>query len=363
MAAILTASTGFSFARADEATSNRLVDEVIAGIEANMSLIQAGTASYLIKAYPRSDPVNGHPWQFRLKAFFDYPDLRFDYVKSREIDGHSQVETNKREIISRGLLIEYDLPLGWGGDPARAPADAHTVIISPISRNPSAAAPWPHPRMQWKWYWLNPPSLAMRLRGLRSRSATPIDARREADGMIKVEFHDDNIAQREEFWLSPMQGYCVLRALVWSDRCAEPTGTQEATATEAGNGSFVLRHRLERNFIPQAGKLVQIRRNEVLLEKIDLSRAPEKSTFEMSGLEPRVGARVLDEVKGHEYRYGVTSVKENAIVPGAAGGPMGLRKWLGAFNTLVGAAVLYWLGARLGCWLRGRHVAFRRGKR
>ena len=336
---------------ADDETGG-LLDECVAGINANLTLIEHGEATYRLTG--GSHGGNSQPWS--LKVVFDYPRLRFEWRRDEVVDGQS-VTVIDHSILDSEQRIHYQPPLGG----LRLP-NANIVMITPNLKDSYVLM---DPRQQQHQTWVDPPSFAWQIAYMRKRAPDRLTAWRDEEGLIEISFQPSIEETRGIYWLSADQGYALVRAKQWSQTWGgkEPSNTYEAKFRQTSNGAFVVSYRHERDCVLEKGVLTPWRDEELWLESIDLEARPAETTFTVDGLDLPIGAPIHDQLNGREYRFGIDAVEERDIKVGQASGPMRLRSWLNIFNAAAGGALLMWLGNRIGRWSDRRQWFSRKGAR
>lgn len=353
-------------AAADE-SADALLDEIVAGCEANLALIQRGTAryaarrtDYLYSARP-SASGDGHgrpelsgpattrgPFESELTVTFDYPRLRFDWRGNGFVAEDLSAVTEECYISDGERVITYYMPqffelqkLGEGaGAAGRRPhrgdssPNAHNVVVENIS---AMGRRLMDPRQQ-----LPSGAIADEIRDVRADARGSVAAVDEGGGMIRVHIERPGyIANR---WVSRKDGYCVVRSKSWVAQFGEsrPVEEYEATARDAGNGAFVLDHRTLKDGIILAGDdtVGPYYEEELRLVTIDLATPPDEKLFTLDGFDLPAGTKIQDRIEGRTYEYGVAAVKEPDIKVPPARGPMKARHWLTALYVLAGIALV-----------------------
>jgi hypothetical protein len=335
-------------------TTGALLDECIAGIEANLALIEHGTATYRINDVVKRRG-NLIPQEQMLKVIFDDRRHRFEWHKKERSEGSEEIVV-EHVIIDPERVIEYWPPIG-----GVLPANGHFVAITRNSNNRRALM---EPSQQRLNCWGVPPTFVWEIGWMKKTAPDHLTARRDAQGMIEISFQPPSVeVTRGVYWLSPEQGYGLVRANEWITGWDgdEPSSTYAAEFQNANNGAWVVAHRQERDRVPRDGALVHFHKHELWLDEIDLITRPADATFTIDGIGLPAGARIRDMLNGREYRYGIPAVDGQNIDVTQATGPMALRSWLGAFNTALGGVLLIWLGNRAARFY-DRRLTLRRAK-
>lgn len=326
-------------ARAD--STEPLLEEVIAGAQSNLQLIQYGMAVYKIRVTQFASPSRPAPSLGRrgkalaqrigasratktsesdLTVIFDYPRIQYTRRGTGRIAGANELVVEERVIQDAERTISYMLPRG------ESDARFHNVIIEPPSND---ERPIIEPRQQLPRF-----SIAENIRGVRATGGAKIDAVQGDDGLIRITIAAPNFTINR--WVAPKSGYCVVRSESEAER-------YEASARQVGNGAFILESRLVKSFQRLNGVLTPRREEEATLVDIDLDKRPDGGTFTLAALSLPIGARVQDRIHGREYRYGVNAVNEADVNPPKAVGPMHARRW----------AWIVWVGGGLGLFAAG----------
>lgn len=329
--------------------TDALLDECIAGIDANVALIEHGTARYRLAS---SRGTASAPDETTLTVVFENRRYWFQRRWEQVIDGEPRAVA-RHTIIDGDECIEYYPAL----DGHRLP-NANIVIIVPSPRGRSA---FMEPRQQRNVPWGDPPPFAWEIGYMRRTAREHLTARVDADGLIEISLRAPADKKRGTYWLAPQQGYALLSAREWDPGWAgaEPSIAYDAEFRQANNGAFVVSHRRERACRVDNGALVPWFEGEIWLEEIDLVTRPPDESFTLEALDPPIGAPIHDRLHGRELRYGIDAIDEDGISVGAATGPLGLMRWLRLFNFAVGAAFLLWFGNRLARWYDRRFARVR----
>lgn len=314
---------------AGEETSSSLIDEVIAGNQANMALIQRGTATYRTtwrtypsqrkprgiarsgKDEPDKAPVEGNavrgPFVSETTVYFDYPRLRFDW---RGNGAWKDNPTEMREecfIYDGRRLIEYNMPQ-WGDKmdvdrPRRTRGphhgtsnpNAHNVLIWPPEKKP--ARQYVDPRGEFDM------SLERSIRRWVEELEGSVTAAREKDGLIRLDFvlRVTHVAR----WVAPMQGYCVVKRKSWVTLQGKPqlVDDMQVKLRECDNGAYVLSQRDTKSSRVIGNKILPRLEETVTLVRIDLDAPPDDNVFTLDGLDIPVGTKIQDRAKGRESQY------------------------------------------------------------
>ncbi|HUY31180.1 MAG TPA: hypothetical protein VMV69_00260 [Pirellulales bacterium] len=325
-----------------DVASQALVDEVIAGTEANLALIEHGTATYSVRrtnVVPAGLDVPGdvkiahgtYTKEGEVRVSFDYPRMHFEWRGTGRVPGEVATE---RAIYDGEYNMRFLVPSAGAG--------TGTVFI--MAGSHSTTGNYLHPRKQFRGFWIRPPSFADQLRGMAAADAS-LTAARQPDGLVRFANQPTAGKIRGIYWISPNEGYSLVRAQewpVWSP--VKPPQLYEATARPAGNGAFVLAHRLARFYsLSKSGELEPSREEESTLREIDLRVRPDPKLFTIDGLGLRVGARIDDQVHGRLYHYGIDAGGESGILLPRSGGPMTLRYWFIGLNGLAGMLAIGWM--------------------
>ena len=335
---------------AEDAATRALLNEVLAGYDANLALIQHGTASYTTKMTMYVPPPvaddepsqgeNGKPpapdagpretLTSEVTVHFDYPRLRFDWRGDRRVAGAGLIVEERRKIVDGEQFIFYDPPRGAVKNP-----HAHNVMIVPTSSEIWSAMSAMHPREQFPNF-----SIADHIRALRNNPDASLNAAREADGLIRFDAAGPKF--RASYWVSPSEGYSIVRSKMWAPTVSEsqPVQILEATVRGTNGGAYVLDRRAIKNFTIVDGKIKPSHDEEVTLVKIDLLGQPDEKLFTLDGLDLPVGATVQDRIQGRRYEYAVAAVREPEIKVPAPSGPMKTRHWPTALYIAAGVGLL-----------------------
>lgn len=314
---------------AEDETSEALLDEIVAGSEANLALIQTGTARYATTwtSYSYSRDVHGDertrtaqrqgPFRSTLTVYFDYPRLRFEWRGNGAVTGREADFIDEISISDGERLIQYAAPnFRTDAAPEHAPdspalrrhrgatnPNAHNVLIEKRSQR----RPMMDPRQQMPLS-----SVAREVAGWRDNPEASLTAVKEADGTIRYDV-EQGVYQASS-WVSPEHGYCIVKSKSWRSNFGEsnPTKEYEATARDAGNGAYVLEHRVLRNgiHVRDDDRIRPHYEEEVQLLSIDLATPPDESLFTIDGLDLPVGTQIQDRIEGRTYHYGMPGAED-----------------------------------------------------
>jgi hypothetical protein len=313
--AILVGESSFAAGDSNEA----LLDQLAAVVDANTALIQRGVARYrivstekgplpnpahmplrfrpLLKSVDREAKPRG-PFTAELTVYFDYPRLRFDWHGQRLTVNGDALDMSERTIFDGTILIRN----AFFSKP-RVPREYRVNIWAASPQGARDVAGVIHPREQAKGLWSFGTDVLSRR---RSDKETTLTATTEADGLVRVV--QAGPTGTEHFWLSPAQAFSVVRSKWWratdSSETDEPYQIYEATFREAGNGAFVLEHRLAHELV---------RDQEVTLLEIEIRDHLDSKLFTLDGLDLPVGAFIIDGIHGRNYEYGVSKVDESEV--------------------------------------------------
>lgn len=344
---------------ARDETSEGLLDEIEAGVDANMALIQRGVAKYraVVTTYPdyrrrgstgskrrRRVPVvddgkPSGPYASETTVYFDYPCLRFDWHGQRRNAAGGVRETTEWTIFNHEYRIES------------SKSSSAYARIEPIKGGVEA---WEtiHPRQQAMPNWGYPLG-ASKLSAVRANRKVKLVAAYEPDGLIRLTMLAP--VGNHSFWLSPNEGYSIVRVKIWragEDDSQPPYQVHEAAFRKTSNGAFVLEQRVSHQMLNGPdGKLTPSRDEEVRLLEIEMRDSIDPELFTLDGLSLPRGAKIIDTVHGRDYEYATAAVAESEIIPPEPRGAVAVWRWLTPAYVLVGAALagaLVWRIRRAG---------------
>ncbi len=250
-----------------------------------------------------------------------YPNrLRFDWRGQRVAAGSNAgeiVESLEWTIYDKSRKIHYSLIYGahmiLGSDPSVRPSDprAYHVFINTANGDEAKTLMLMHPRQQTWPNWFIGSFGADALSWMRMLNDAEVTAAKEPDGLVRVAIK--KTAGLDVYWLSPEQGYGIVRAKHWmpgDSEADEPQTVQEARFRKAGNGAFVVEYRKSRQMRLVDGGFQPKREEEVTLLEIDMQIKLDPKQFTLDGLDLPVGAQVHDNISGTKYGYGVPAVAE-----------------------------------------------------
>jgi hypothetical protein len=289
----------------------------VAGYEANMALIQHGTASYAITRTiwrysfapnrelgdPPNKPSEEHgPFDSDLTVHFDYPRLRFEWRGNGVVKGDDGFVHEECCIRDGERTIQVNLPqvpgkslTGRGIDPpiqARH-LSAANVIIYPKDHQ--------HRRMIDPRQQQGSLSIAEHIRSVREDPMASLKAVREADGLIRCELNAAVL--RATYWIDPEKGYCIVKSNHWNPRFEKPFQIMVGSVRDAGNGAFVLETRTIKSSICFKDRMLPNFEEHIRLVELDLSNRPDPKLFTIDGLNLPKGARIQDRITGRDYEY------------------------------------------------------------
>jgi hypothetical protein len=292
--------------------TDKLLDEVIAGIEANASLIVNGTAQYsvttttLLPAERPGLPVERTQSE-NVTVYFSGRRTRFD-------------SETMRTIVDDERFIDFDAT-DLGTPRQRQPHNYSAVIQVRAAARPLKV----HPRMLGLGEM---DTLADMIRACRKRQGCQLEAVKDAS-TIKITLRSDSAYAKDEFIVAPEQGYGAISRRMWSLKINDqPYREVESEFMRTDNGAFVLsRTRMvdRRARSPEDRTLHDLVRVRASLVSIRLGEDPNPEVFTIAGLGLPKGARIQDRINGKEYLFGVSAVREEDIGRPSVSGPRGTR--------------------------------------
>ncbi len=298
-----------------------LIDEVVAGCDANLSLIERGRASYSVShSYPdgRKSLLSGP-----AALFFDGPRLRVDIADRRMIQDEDRLV----------VFIATDLGTAGGRD-----ARNYNVTVDVPTRRSELV--WAHPRMQGLTRLEN---IAQDIRAVRENREWNLGA--EAEGsLIKVTRESSGL--KVEYWVDPSQGYGVVRHAKWSKRITNlPAVEVDSKYRRVGNGAYVVSDCKRVFREPNEGGYRTYEETRVVLMEIALAEHPDPTVFTIDGLGLPKGARIQDRINNREYVFGVSAVRDEDVGRPHVSGP---QRTFGRF--VIGVAALAAVVVALVLW-------------
>lgn len=259
-----------------------LLDEVIAGSDANVSMIEHGTARYSVVQTIFRPEKDAQTWTVVV---------HFDGSKTRIDSGW------RRTIVDEERVVDFDAE--FLGTPSQRQTHNYSAIIRVKSRAKPFLA---HPRMLGFGDLL---SAAEAVRQMRSQPKWRLKAEKDGEA-IHVAAESEELGGKIEFWSSPDKGYAVTRYKKWALHSPErPYDEIESEFTRADNGSFVLARstRICRVYESSSG-LRDVTETHIELKTIALTKKPDSRLFTLEGLDVPQGARIQDRINGKEYLFG-----------------------------------------------------------
>lgn len=309
-----------------------LIDEVIAGSEANAAEIQRGHATYKVSTIMTMNNQEQPPINENYEVWFDYPRVR--------IDAASNMQERKLYLPDRTISFDSsNLPklqeLG---------AINFTAIVLPID---SDSRPIIHPRMFGP---AKVASIANEVRALRENPIWKIEATEMENGLILLRCHSDQQFVTSEYYIDPNQGYSIVRLKEWALKASkdDPSFESESTFEEIDQKTFVLSKRKTQLKIDVGGKLVPYLKEDVELTSIKLTDKADDALFTIEGLGLPEGGRVQDRVAGIEYPFkSAAPAKQVFAVNPAVAKNSSQRNWIIIASAILVAAVLFiWYSRR-----------------
>ena len=305
--------------------SAQLLDEVVAGSEANLQLVEHGRATYKHTTGSAHQPAE-HNQSSTYTVTFDYPFVRVD------APDHILVHTPE-------LVIWYPTRMGHAPE---YPAYEHRAVIS----DPATAKPLPfHPRIQHEHHL---PDVAILINSQRKNPKATLTAERDGDGSIVIRYESPDAHFRAIFVVGPSFGYSLTRVERYSLKASSTVPLVETTLSylRIPNGGYIVD---EREAIYRLRASVdgpyQILRSVTRLVDFDPAR-PSPDVFRLESIGLPEGARIDDQINQRRYIFGVTAVTEDDIGTVEVTGP-----WRGRaprrvllIGTLAIGLVVLWFG-------------------
>ncbi len=308
----------------DGSDSERLLDEIVAGSQANLERIDHGRASYEVTV--TSKDSSGERTETRLYTIqFDYPLLRADMP-----DG---VVIYKPDYVLHYLS---DLP---PESPTRSPG----VVI----QDPTIAPPPPfHPRVQDG------------AGGAKHAGSSITAARGDPDGAltaqrgaenVNIEVHYEHPSQqfRTKLVVAPQLGYSLTRIEQYALKLSESVPYRELSMSyrRLPGGAYVVQQRQETDRLWVGNEYSHS--TETLTRLVDFDPArPSADVFRLESMGLPEGAHIDDQVHRRHYTFGSTAVTEDDIrAVGVTGPGRGVtsRRVLLIGTFTIGMGVL-WFG-------------------
>lgn len=297
---------------------NAILDEIIAGCEANVALIDRGWARYDVTTTTADPSKLGQA----ARQKYERPLLKgtqpvridFDRTRCRWTIGRIRCyRDDKHDVYFDAQTLEegheQKVP---SHDAVHYRASIHAVHTSPFSPTPY------HPR--YLGHGIdgreNDKTIADVLKGARKRlDVWSINVVPE-EKLLKVMLDSKASSYRAVFWVSPQQGYSPVRGERWSLKVSDTTPASEFKVEykQIQGGVFVASRRLQINRRPiDHQKYVESDRTEAVLTDIALGDQPKEDLFSLPGLGVPRGTIVRDKTTGKEYLYDVKNVTEGDI--------------------------------------------------
>ncbi len=323
-------------ANADDA----LLDELLAGHDANVSAINHGTARYRYTA-----TAGGHRSEFLVEVQFHGDQTRFDFGDSRNIS-------------SPDADITFEAP--HLGTAAARPPHHYIAIVYEKGRGPNH--PWQyHPRYLGHSHIPNSQTLGDVMREVqkaaRQSKAFKWKAERGA-GAASVSYVHEYVTL--DFRLGPGSSFPIIDFSMTDSRLARPAAEAHFEYRTVSTGQQVASKATIVSRIPQAHEYVDRARVEVELMEIDLTKRPDPEVFTLGGLGVPIGARISDKRIGKIYLFGVEAATEKELVRIIEEqelthlyGPAPVESWTWTIGISVSLAILaLGLVLLLGWYLR-----------
>jgi hypothetical protein len=289
-----------------DATSQRLLSEVVAGFESHHCLIQKGVAQYTVTLSSKGGSEQERKEQtadsFNAMIYFDGSKARWDFRNWRCVrDGTHDIEFNAARLgapdeLAAPHYIAHIYELYGGG-------------ISPHSYHPR----WLGHSVKPEIAKLSEFTIADLIRRLRQSSKAKVTVAREGP-LIKLVAEYSDAHFKRQYLIDPRQGYSVVRLLGWNvGKFDQPVDEIITEYTDAGGGAFIASEQIfvKRRFAD--GKWVELPAQHTKLIKATLGETPDPKLFTLDGLGLPRGARIQDKTTGRLYLYGVNAVNEKEI--------------------------------------------------
>ncbi len=311
-----------SATEADASESEPLLDEIVAGSEANFELIDHGRASY--EEIVNLDGEHSHTQQFTIQ--FDYPVLRADMP-------------DRIVIYKPDYVIRYFTRMG--PQPEYPPREHRVVIVDPAIASP----PPVHPRAQYPSPRL--PHAGSILTGVRRDPNGTINTQHRVDGHIEVRYENRGAHIRAIFVVAPQFGYSLTRIEEFALKSSDSIPFRELMMSyrRIPSGAYIVEERHELHRLWHGDEYSHT--TETLTRLVDFDPArPSPDVFRLESIGLPEGARIDDQINQRRYIFGVTAVTEDDIGVVEVTGP-----WRGRaprrvllIGTLVIGLVVLWFG-------------------
>ncbi len=317
----LAASACASATESDASESEPLLDEIVAGSEANFELIDHGRASY--EEIVKLDGEHSYTELFTIQ--FDYPLLRADMP-------------DRIVIYKPDYVIRYFTRIG--PKPEYPPREHRAVILDPaLSSQPSL-----HPRLQPS---SRIPHAGSIIRSVRRDPNGTISTQRRVDEHIEVRYENPSAYIRAVFIVAPQLGYSFTRIEEFALKSSDSTPSSELTMSyrRIPSGAYIVEERHEVDRLWDGDEYSHTRERVTRLVDFDPAR-PSPDLFRLESIGLPEGARIDDQINQRRYIFGVTAVTEDDIGAVDVTGP-----WRGRaprrvllIGTLVIGLVVLWFG-------------------
>ncbi len=277
----------------DASDSERLLDDIVAGSDANFELIDHGRASY--EATVTSKDPTGERTETRLYTIqFDYPLVRADMP-----DGVV--------IYKPDYVLHYLSDLGL---PPESPTRPPGVVI----QDPTIASHPPfHPRVQdGAGGRKHAGSIITAARGNPDGTLT---AQRGAENVnIEVRYEHPSQQFRTRFVVAPQLGYSLTRIEQYALKLSESIPYRELTMSyrRLPSGAYLVQQRQETDRLWVGNEYSHT--TETLTRLVDFDPArPSADIFRLESMGLPEGAHIDDQVHRRHYTFGSTAVTEDDI--------------------------------------------------
>jgi hypothetical protein len=276
--------------------SDLLLQEIVAGCDANAFLLQKGTATYAVtrEGY---HPERAEPGETEVRSF-DYT-VAFDYPLIRTDDPNEKIIFRPRNVISYRTNM---------GSAKSYPAYEHSAVITDRATSKS---PTFHPRAQ-RSEWFQ--SAASWIRIAADLPEGAIDASETGDGLIKLTVDLSNKSWLGRMSVDPSKGYSLVRLEEYALKLSseQPSEVMTADYVSTANGAFILSERDKTSWLAINNELKKQSREVLKLVRLD-DRGPDAAVFRLESLGLPKTAYIEDRINKKHYIFGVSAVTEADI--------------------------------------------------
>ena len=268
------------------AQSERLIDEIIAGCDKNVALIDQGRFRYRYSVWSDRKQDDAQRRDFDAQVYLKGKKTRRDMAHERLVmDGEKVISfdtryLNRAELSPRHLVTTIETA-----------TQSPQILIDPRLSGSAAVVG----------------GIGQIFRAQRD---LPEDAPKSEiavshDGnLVKVVILVPSAFHRADYWISPSHGYGIVRQRLWALKTQEsPYQEVDSEFRQLANGAFIVARQTQIRRVSDREMLRDAARREIVLIDCDVESLVPDDVFTLAGLRLPKGSRVYDRIHGNEYIY------------------------------------------------------------